>query len=345
MNDSTGINEILLDVKNLSVTYNTNDNNANDNNINYNNINYNRVYAVKGVDFTINRGDSLGIVGESGSGKSTLALAILRLLPGSKTTVTGKVKFCGVDLLKLNESELRQYRWNKLAVVFQKSMNTFSPVHKIGVQMADIYRVHKPSASKKEIFEHCTNLLRLVNLSDRVYNLYPHEMSGGMIQRVSIAVSLLHDPDLIVFDEATTALDVITQRQILKEISSIEEKMNMTRIMITHDISVVASTCKKIIVMYAGEIMESGYVRDVLKNPLHPYTKGLLASFPSLKGEKTELKTIPGFLPDLSEYKEECVFAPRCSFVYNECRNGRPSLVAGENGRKVACFAMSGGVN
>jgi len=317
----------LLTLKNFNVTYRNNEKS---------------VYAVRNVDLTINRGESIGIVGESGSGKSTLAMGFMRLLPPKTAIITGEADFLGNDMVTIDPEKLRSLRWVNLSVVFQKAMNSFSPVHRLGNQIEDIYRVHVPNASVTEIKERVQTLLRLVNLPERVYTLYPHEMSGGMIQRMSIAISLLHNPDLLVMDEATTALDVITQGQILKEVVSLEKELNMTRLMITHDISVVAASCKKIAVMYAGEMLEVGYVSDVLKNPTHPYTKGLLASFPSLKGEKSELKGIKGFLPDLSVFYDGCVFEPRCPYAMEKCKKEKPPLATLENGRTVACFLCGG---
>lgn len=210
--------------------------------------------------------------------------------------------------------------------------------------MEDVYRVHFPNAQKEEIKQRVYDLFKVVNLSDRVYELYPHELSGGMMQRVSIALSLLHNPRLLVLDEATTALDVVTQSQILREIMSLEQNLNVTRIMITHDVSVVASTCKKIAVMYAGRLMESGETKDVLVNPQHPYTQGLLKSFPSFKGAKNDLRGIPGSLPDLSQEIPGCVFAPRCPFATEKCRTVEPELktVNGKGNWKVACHKVGG---
>lgn len=318
---------ILLEVKDLNVTY-KNKNKS--------------VYAVKNANFSINQGDSLGLVGESGSGKSTLAVALLRLHPKHGTIITGQANFLGKNLINISEKELQNLRWTELSVVFQKSMNSLSPVHRIGEQIEDIYRVHKPKAKKKEIFDRVAYLLSLVNLSDRVYNLYPHELSGGMLQRVSIAVSLLHNPKLLILDEATTALDVVTQGQILDEILKMEKEMDMTRIMITHDMSVVATSCNKVAIMYAGEIMEVGYVKDIIPDPKHPYTKGLLSSFPSLRGEKKELRGINGYLPDLSQKHEGCIFASRCDHVMDICRKVSPmSKVIGEK-QTVRCHLYGG---
>ncbi|QQY79265.1 peptide/nickel transport system ATP-binding protein [Keratinibaculum paraultunense] len=319
--------EPILDLKDFSVTY----------------INkYKKVYAVKNVDFEIYKGDSLGIVGESGSGKSTLAMGVLRLLPEDGAQISGTANFSGVDLTKLSEEEMKKIRWKELSVIFQKSMNSLSPVHKIGTHIEDIYRIHKPNATKEEIKDRFFYLLDLVNLSNRVYNLYPHELSGGMLQRVSIAISLIHDPKLLIMDEATTALDVVTQGQILDEISRMEEELDMTRIMITHDMSVVATSCNKVAIVYAGELMELGYVKNVLKNPLHPYTKGLVSSFPSLKGDREKIKSISGFLPDLSKRVKGCIFAPRCSNAIDICYNKKPEKIKMEDGRTICCHLYGG---
>ena len=314
----------LLELKNVNVRYIMKDK---------------KVHACQHVSLEIEEQDSIGIVGESGSGKSTLASAVLRLLPHRITQVDGEILYNGKDLLKLTKDEMDALRWTDLSIVFQKSMSALSPVHKVGAQMEDVYRVHFPNADKNEIKQRVYDLFKVVNLSDRVYELYPHELSGGMMQRVSIALSLLHNPRLLVLDEATTALDVVTQSQILREIMSLEQNLNVTRIMITHDVSVVASTCKKIAVMYAGRLMESGETKDVLVNPQHPYTQGLLKSFPSFKGAKNDLRGIPGSLPDLSQDIPGCVFAPRCPFATEQCRTVEPELkTINEKGNwKVAC--------
>lgn len=319
----------ILELKNFNVTYVNKDK---------------KVYAVKNANFSINRGDSLGIVGESGSGKSTLATALLRLLSEKHTQITGEAVFLENDLVSMSQEELKSIRWKELSVVFQKSMNSLSPVHRIGEQIEDIYRVHNKNATKQEIFEKVSSLFKLVNLSDRVYKLYPHELSGGMLQRVSIAISLVHNPSLLILDEATTALDVVTQGQILAEIGKMEKELDMTRIMITHDMSVVAASCNKIAVMYAGELMEVGYVKDILKKPKHPYTMGLLSSFPSLKGEKKELKAIKGSLPDLSQKYDSCIFEPRCEFATEKCKKSKPQSIDLEDERTVACFLYGGDI-
>ncbi len=319
----------ILTVNNLNVTY----------------VNNNRrVMAVRDVSFSIDKGDSLGIVGESGSGKSTMAMALLRLHPKG-TEISGEAMFEGKNLLTISNEEMNELRWMKIAVVFQKAMNSLSAVHRISEQIEDIYRVHCPQATSEEIKQKALELLKLVNLPERVYHLYPHEMSGGMLQRVAIAISLLHSPQLLIFDEATTALDVVTQGQILREIVEMEKTLSTTRMMITHDMSVVATTCNKVAVMYAGELMEFGLVKDVLTHPYHPYTQGLQGSFPSLKGENKTLTSIPGFLPDLSKERKGCVFAPRCAYATERCRNERPPMIkTGESGA-AACWLCEGEKN
>lgn len=321
------LEDTILELKNFNVTY----------------INkHKNVYAVRDVGFKIKKGDSLGLVGESGSGKSTLAMALLRLLPKNIAKISGSAYFLGKDLIGINPTELKQLRWKEISVVFQKSMNSLSPVHRIRTQVEDIYWVHNPKATKKEIHDRFSYLLSLVNLSDRVYNLYPHELSGGMIQRISIALSLIDNPKLLMLDEATTALDVVTQGQILDEIVRMEKEMDMTRIMITHDMSVVAMSCNRVAVMYAGELMELGYVNEILKEPLHPYTEGLLASFPSLRGEKSKLKGISGFLPDLSLEHKGCIFAPRCKHLMDKCTMEKPRLVQLGEDRTIRCHLYGG---
>ena len=320
----------VLALENVSVTYKNKEK---------------RVYAVRNASLTIDKGDSLGIVGESGSGKSTLAMAVLRLLSPAGTEISGKAIFLEKDdLLSITQKEMNQLRWVKIAVVFQKAMNALSPVHRIATMIEDIYRVHEPKASSEEIKEVALRLFKLVYLPERVYRLYPHEMSGGMLQRVAIAISLLHSPQLLIFDEATTALDVITQGQILDEIVNMEKVLETTRIMITHDMSVVASTCNKIAVMYAGEIVELGMVETIMTKPLHPYTDALLKAFPALKGETKKMVSIPGHLPDLSKQITGCVFAPRCPYAGRRCHVEKPQLKTVEDGGQVACFLHDGGV-
>ena len=308
----------LLEIKDVNISYHTPTK---------------TVYAVQDVSLNVEEEDSVGIVGESGSGKSTLAMG---------TEIEGQAVLNGKDLLSLSRKELNEVRWVDISVVFQKAMNALSPVHRIGEQMEDIYHVHFPNTPKAEVKKRIYELLKMVNLSERVYSSYPHELSGGMMQRVAIALSLIFQPKVLIMDEATTALDVVTQTQILNEIMELEKTMKVARIMITHDMSVVSSTCKHVVVMYAGRIMESGKVEDVLVNPKHPYTKGLMQSFPSFTGEKTNLRGIEGNLPDMSVLPTGCVFAPRCPFAKEHCFKEIPKLKEVKPGWNVACFETEG---
>lgn len=315
----------LLDIKNLNIKYVMKDR---------------EVLACDAVNLTVDEQDSIGIVGESGSGKSTLAMGILDLLPKKISRIEGEMNFMGRNLVGLDEKGYSEIRWKNLSAVFQKSMNGMSPVHRVGKQIASIYRVHKPDATNAECREMAVGLFDKVNLSERVYDLYPYELSGGMMQRVSIAISLMFHPALVILDEATTALDVVTEGQILREIVHLQETEQMTRIMITHDMAVVASSCEKVAIMYAGRIMESGKTEDVLMNPKHPYTQGLMRSFPSFWGEKSSLRGIPGSLPDLSKPIPGCVFAPRCQYANERCYIERPKDTQLESGWNVACFLV-----
>ena len=293
--------------------------------------------AVDHVSFGIERGDTLGIIGESGSGKSTIVMAMLRQLDPRFSKITGRVEFDGQELLTLSDAEFKKLLWKRIAIVFQKSMNSLSPVHRLGSQFEDIYRVHEPHATRAQIHDRAVELFKLVNLPERVYRLYPHELSGGMMQRFSIVLSLMFNPDLLIMDEATTALDVVTQGQLLREIMKLEAGLNLTRIMITHDLSVVASACRKTLVLYSGQVMEFGTVEQVIKRHLHPYTEGLIRSFPSLYGEKQALRGIPGSLPDLTDPPAGCVFAPRCPYATERCRQERPQVREYEPGHFAAC--------
>ncbi len=320
----------LLDIRHVDITYH---------------VGKKDVYAVQDANLEIEPQDAVGIVGESGSGKSTLAMGMLRLLSERICSIRGEVIYDGNDLLKLSNEELRKLRWAEIAVVFQKSMNALSPVHRIGKQMEDVYRIHRPQASKTEVRDRIIEMLKVVNLQERVYTSFPHELSGGMMQRVSIALSLLFNPRLLVLDEATTALDVVTQGQILKEIIALQDRFHLTRVMITHDVSVVASTCNKIAVMYAGRMLETGYVKDVLVKPKHPYTQGLLKSFPSFTGAREDLRGIPGTLPDLSEKPDGCVFAPRCPYATEQCFRQRPEMRPVGEKWNAACHLLGGEAN
>ncbi len=321
--EGIALNMALIEIRDLNVRYL---------------MNKREILACDKVDLTVLEQDSVGIVGESGSGKSTLAMCILGLLPKATTRAEGEILFQGMNLVGLPEKDYAKIRWKELSAVFQKSMSSLSPVHKISRQMADIYRVHVPRATDGECREKALEILTKVNLPPRVFDLYPHQLSGGMIQRVSIALCLMFNPSLVILDEATTALDVVTESQILREIERLQDTEKVTRIMITHNMAVVATSCKKVAVMYAGRMMETGNTADILKRPQHPYTQGLLKSFPSFTGDRHSLRGIPGSLPDLSVPMPGCVFAPRCPRACEKCTAERPPLAETGPGWKVACF-------
>lgn len=317
--------DMLLELKNFNVYYNSNSG---------------KVHAVRDVNLDLLENTSYGVVGESGSGKTTLFMALLRLL-SKDTLVEGEVLYDGVDIMKLGEDEFRKYRWKDFAVVFQEAMNFLSPVHKIGKQLVSIYSANGPRKNKKDVKEEILRSLHKVNLVDTVYNMYPHELSGGMMQRVAIASSILLKPKLLIMDEATTALDIITEGQILDEIKELEDSIKMTRVMITHDVSVVSSSTERVIVMYGGLILEEGRVDEVFVSPKHPYTKLLLESYPKMNDKEKYLKSIKGSLPDLKEEYKSCVFYNRCPYSMPYCKEHQPKLTS-HGDRKVACFLEEG---
>lgn len=301
--------------------------------------------AVDGVSFKIDRGETLGIVGESGSGKSVTARSIMRLVPNPPgKIINGSILFKGENILAKKEKQMRMIRGNKIAMIFQDPMTSLNPLFTVGNQIVEAIIIHQ-HVSKREAIERAVEMLKLVGIPSPEKRIkdYPHQMSGGMRQRVMIAMALCCQPDLLIADEPTTALDVTIQAQILELISDIKEKFNMSVMMITHDLGVVANIADRIIVMYAGKMMEYGDVEDIFANPLHPYTKGLMESIPRISSNEKRLKSIQGTLPDLTQDFKGCRFAPRCSCAKDICHNEEPPLV--QNGsRIVRCFQyLSGG--
>ncbi len=294
---------------------------------------------MENINFEVDEGDVLGIVGESGSGKSTLAYGIIKLLPLNAYFKNGQIYLFGKDIIKATSNEIKEDRWKKYSMVFQNSMNALSPVHKIGEQIKEAIRIHQPYLSQEEMKKRMEEIMEMVNLPARILKSYPHELSGGMMQRTMIALALINDPNFVIFDEATTALDVITQGQILYEVKNLVEKLRFTAMFITHDIGVVAEVCNKIMVMYAGKLMEFGPLEEVIYHPLHPYTKALLKSHPDFLKPGEEMKGIAGSLPDLTKPFRGCIFAPRCEFASEMCFENEPQEI-NINGRKVACFKV-----
>jgi peptide/nickel transport system ATP-binding protein len=300
-----------------------------------------RVTAVADASIKIRRGEVVGLVGESGSGKSTLANGILGILPKS-ASVTGSIRFNETELIGLSEAEInQQIRWRQISIVFQKALAALSPVHRIDEHMIDVLKAHEPGMSSGQMRERMAKLMTLVRLPPETVHSYPHQLSGGMLQRVMIALSMLFDPPFIILDEATTALDVLTQRQILNEVRRLQREFNLTVLMISHDIAAVAENANRIVVMYASQIVEDGPTEQVIHAPVHPYTKALLGALPRLDAPTQRIKSIPGSLPDLSVTLNQCVFAPRCSFAMDVCWRAVPPTLVHEPGHTGKCVLVN----
>lgn len=297
--------------------------------------------ALGGISFQVKKGETLGVVGESGCGKSVTALSILRLLPKlSARTVGGEVRFHGRDLLELSDREMRRIRGDQIAMIFQEPMTSLNPVYTVGHQIAEAVQIHT-KASRSVAMEKAEEMLRLVRIADpeRRVNNYPHEMSGGMRQRAMIAMALACSPELLIADEPTTALDVTIQAQILRLIVDLQERMGTAVVFITHDLGVVAETCQRVIVMYAGRIVEQANVMDLFARPAHPYTQGLMRSVPDpRRGRQRRLPEIPGIVPSLREPIVGCSFAPRCTFAIDICREKTPILRDVGSSHAAACW-------
>lgn len=300
------------------------------------------VYALDDVSFTVDKGETVGIVGESGSGKSVTALSIMRLIqspPGK--IVNGEIIFEGENLLNKDKNEMRKVRGNDIAMIFQEPMTSLNPVFTIGNQIMESITLHQ-NVNKREARDRAVEMLRLVNLPEPEKRMkqYPHELSGGMRQRVMIAIALSCNPKLLICDEPTTALDVTIQAQILKLINELKRKLNTSVIMITHDLGVVSEVSDNVIVMYAGKIMEYSKVEDVFHTPLHPYTSALLKSIPVIGSKKKRLNVIKGMVPSLSRRPEGCLFNPRCQYAKDICKKERPKMIDFKE-RKVRCWKYS----
>ena len=321
------------------------------------------VHAVNNVSFKLGRGEILGLAGESGSGKSTLAYAIARLLRPPAEITGGEVLYYPrlhegkegqslvtttdfargakrgsakasenghenevIDVLQLTPAELRAFRWNELSIVFQSAMNALNPVMKIGTQITDVLQTHRPDLGPDSRKQRAAELLRLVGISPDRLNSYPHELSGGMRQRAIIAIALALRPEMIIMDEPTTALDVVVQREILELVSGLCREFGMTMIFITHDLSLLLELADRIAIMYAGKLVEMGASKELLMHPRHPYSYGLLNSFPTIHGPRRKMSGIPGYPPDLRAVPPGCPFNPRCPLVFGECHTVVPEL-------------------
>ena len=296
----------LLEVENLSMHYDTLEGN---------------VDAVKNISFTVKSGESFGLVGESGCGKTSVAMTLLQLQPENSVITQGSIKLDGKELIGLSENDLRKVRWDSISIVFQGAMNAWNPVIKIGEQIREAMREHYPENTKQENINKIIELFRMVGLDESIADRYPHELSGGMKQRAVIALALSCDPKVIIADEPTTALDVVIQDQILNEIKKVQDLLGLSLIYISHDIAVIAEMTDKIAVMYAGSIVEIGPTKDVFKTPKHSYTRALLDSTPSIRGEKKKLRSLDGEPPSLINEITGCSFSPRCPTPTEKCKN------------------------
>ncbi len=316
--------ERLLEVKNLKTYFYTRDG---------------KVPAVDDVNFHINKGDSVAIVGESGSGKSITALSIMKSIHAPGKIESGEIMFENDDILKKSEREMRKIRGNEISMIFQEPMTALNPVYTVGRQISEVFEMHQ-GLSRKEGIKKAINLLRLVGIAlpEKRVNEYPHQMSGGMRQRVMIAMALSCNPKLLIADEPTTALDVTIQAQILEIIKDLKKRMGMAILMITHDLGIVAEMSDRVIVMYAGKIVEIADVKDLFKNPRHPYTQGLLSSMPSLAKTEERLNVIKGSIPKPTDLPTGCRFNPRCEFAKEICTKIEPPLINGKDNRCLSCW-------
>jgi oligopeptide/dipeptide ABC transporter ATP-binding protein len=299
--------------------------------------------AVDGIDLAVRKGETLGVVGESGCGKSVTALSVMRLIPAPPGKIVGgEITFEGQNLLTLSTGQMRRIRGNKISMIFQEPMTSLNPVFTIGNQITEAIRLHQ-GLSKKAALERAIEMLQLVGIPspDRRVREFPHQLSGGMRQRAMIAMALSCNPSLLIADEPTTALDVTIQAQILDLMNSLKEDLDTAIILITHDLGIVAETAARVVVMYAGKIVEAADVYTLFENPLHPYTVGLLQSIPRMdvnRGPKKRLQEIEGMVPMPSQLPEGCLFHPRCSHVMEMCRRQAPQLIPQEPGHSVRCW-------
>jgi peptide/nickel transport system ATP-binding protein len=315
--------------------------------------------AVRDVTLELRRGEVLGIAGESGCGKSTLAYALTRMLRPPAELTSGSITFTGrdgteVDVLALPPAALRAFRWQRISMVFQSAMNALNPVTSLRTQFADIYRTHRPAMDSAERDRRAAELLDMVGIDPKRLRDYPHELSGGMRQRVVIAMALALEPEIVVMDEPTTALDVVVQREILDEIERLRADLGFSVVFITHDLSLLLEISDRLAVMYAGEIVEYAPTEALRDGAAHPYTQGLLRSFPDLRGAARDLRGVPGQPPDLSRALVGCPFAPRCEHAFDPCRRVAPVLAepsagtgggTGATGWQVACHLHDGALS
>ncbi|QOR64585.1 ABC transporter ATP-binding protein [Cytobacillus suaedae] len=293
--------------------------------------------AVENVSFSVNKGEMLGLIGESGCGKTTVAQSILRLIEYPGKVVSGKVLLNGQDLLKASESELYSLRWKEISVIPQSAMNALNPIYTIGDQIIEAIQLHE-NVSKKEATERTKTMLELVGIDGERWKSYPHEFSGGMKQRVAIAMALACNPKLVISDESTTGLDVLTQAQVIALIKDLQRKLETAVIIISHDLPMVTAICDKIAIMYAGKIVEWATTEEILKNAKHPYSQALLKATPDLAEPDREVISIPGSVPNLINFPNSCRFHTRCPYAFEKCMKEEPEFKEVKPGHYAACF-------
>ena len=313
----------ILEIKDLTVYYNTSDA---------------VVKAVNGISFKMNKGEAIGLVGETGAGKTTTALSIMQLVPDPPGKImSGEILYEGENLITMPEAKKREFRGNKISMIFQDPMTALNPVISVGDQISEVIRLHE-KLSRKDAGVKAIQMLEMVGIPGERYDEFPHQFSGGMKQRVVIAIALACNPELLIADEPTTALDVTIQEQVLDLIENLKKEFNTTLILITHDLGVVAEVCEKAAIMYAGEIVEYGTLEHIYNNTKHPYTIGLFGSIPNFNENVRRLKPIMGLMPDPANLPEGCVFAERCSEATEKCRHGHIPTVEIEPGHLVKCL-------
>lgn len=317
------MSETMLAVKDLTMHYKTSKG---------------EVSAVNNVSFAVKKGQSLGLVGESGCGKTSIAFSLIRLLPNNAVIKNGAIILDEENIAAMDKKELLKVRWKGISMVFQAAMNALNPIFSVGDQIVEAIQVHDRNANVSQAREKVAELFDLVGLDPQLMDRYPHEFSGGMRQRAVIAMALACDPKLIIADEPTTALDVIVQDRILKQLKEIQERLGMSMIYISHDIAVIAEVSDRIGVMYAGRMAELADADDIFKNPIHPYTHALMGAFPSIKGEKKELSTLPGEPPDLLNPPTGCRFHPRCPRATTHCQQETPPFIEHSPDHFAACW-------
>jgi len=314
----------LIRIENLTVHYETDDA---------------VVHALNDISLSMKKGETLGLVGETGAGKTTLARSILRLVPSPPGVIKdGRIFFEGKDMLMLSEAQMRSIRGNSISMIFQDPMTSLNPVMTVGDQIMEVVESHNKALGKEEMVKQALSMLEMVGIPSSRSHEYPHQFSGGMKQRVIIAIALACNPTLLIADEPTTALDVTIQAQVLDMITALKNRLNTAMLLITHDLGVVAQNCDRVAIMYAGQIIELGTLSDIFKRPTHPYTKGLLGSIPSLTKEVKRLSPIKGMMPDQTDLPPGCKFAPRCPYRMDLCETKAPELFMPERDRAVACY-------